>query len=71
MEDPTKNSQQILGYPRENLQQAINGTAEIKASADGHRASEVEKLGLILTFIICQSKEYLLQLLFMIALWKK
>lgn len=42
LEDPTKISQQILRDLRDNLQEAISGTAEIKALAAQHRASEQE-----------------------------
>ncbi len=42
LEDPVKISQQILRDLRDNLQEAINGTAEIKATVVGHRAGEIE-----------------------------
>ena len=40
MEDPVKMADQILRELRENYQQAINGEAEIKAIALGHRSDE-------------------------------
>ena len=46
IEDPTKMSEQILRELRENLQQAINGEAEIKAIALGHRSDEAKARGL-------------------------
>lgn len=42
MEDPVKMSQQIIRDLQDNLQEAINGTADMKALAAGHRASEME-----------------------------
>lgn len=42
LEDPVKISQQILRDLRDNLQEAISGTAEIKALAAQHRANEAE-----------------------------
>ena len=42
IEDPAKISQQILRELRENLQEAISGTAEIKALALQHRTAETE-----------------------------
>lgn len=42
LEDPVKISQQILRDLRDNLQEAINGTSEIKAMAAQRRASEAE-----------------------------
>ena len=40
VEDPSKMADQILRELRDNLQQAVNGEAEIKAIALGHRSDE-------------------------------
>lgn len=42
MEDPTKMTDQIIRELRENYQQAIEGEAEIKAIALGHRSEEAK-----------------------------
>ena len=45
LEDPTKIAEQILRELKANLQQAIEGEAEIKAISLGHRSEEIKARG--------------------------